>query len=158
MEIREILRKMVTAGRTAYMCHTSMQDIGYDNTPYFDIYGEIADAIYVLIGENAQTFCESVTYLTLTNLELSIDQCVGILYLYYNTRWNQKENSMENYDNGKITQHCDECPRWHDDECGGRCDAEFITECPYFMEKIFKVTKGTPACQNVKAHGKRTLK
>ena len=76
MEIREILRKMVTAGRTAYMCHTSMQDIGYDNTPYFDIYGEIADAIYVLIGENTQTYHESITYQTLTNLDMSISECV----------------------------------------------------------------------------------
>ena len=50
---------------------------------------------------------------------------------------------MATCDNGKITSNCDKCPRWHDkhDGDGGKCDAVFITECPYFREEIMKRVK-----------------
>jgi len=47
---------------------------------------------------------------------------------------------MATCDNGKITSNCDNCPYWHDKHDGdwGKCDAVFITECPYFREEIMK--------------------
>ena len=71
MEIMEAFGKMVDVAITARDLDNAMQSAGFDETPYTEIYGGIADAIYSLLGEKTDTFEESVTYDVLSSKKYS---------------------------------------------------------------------------------------
>ena len=73
------MRCLVNAYRNASNLDDGLINLGFTTTPCFDIAGDIADAIYYMLGENTETFDESVTAQTLWNAELSNDQCGNIL-------------------------------------------------------------------------------
>ena len=60
--LREALGRLVLVARKAKKCDDAMFEIGYGDTPYFEIYGQTADAIYSIVGENTERFDESATY------------------------------------------------------------------------------------------------
>ena len=79
-EIKDALLRMVRAGRsTKEMCDCFVQ-AGLDDNKLFEIYGEIADAIYGLLGERTQTYEESVTYIALTTPILTDERRAEMLY------------------------------------------------------------------------------
>ena len=89
MDIRNSLTPLVAAARKAHALNESMMELGYGNNPYQDIFGDTADAIWYLIGENEQTFTESVTYHALTDDDLTTEQRVDLLMKSYE-RYNAK--------------------------------------------------------------------
>lgn len=60
--MKEALERLVRAARTAKKTDDALRTVGYDNTPYFDIFGDIVDGIYELLEENTGTLDESITY------------------------------------------------------------------------------------------------
>ena len=62
MDAKKVLTHLVRAGRDALHIESTLTELGYKETPYYNLYGEIAEAIYTMIGENTDTFNESITY------------------------------------------------------------------------------------------------
>ena len=83
MNVQEVLKRLVEIAVKSLNAENALQAVGFDSTPYFDIYGSAADAIYYLIGEKTNTFDESVTYTVLHSDQYSNDQRVGILMYEY---------------------------------------------------------------------------
>lgn len=79
MDTKEALTRMVKAGRLALTMDKGLRSLGYDETPYFDIYGNIADAVYFLLGEETETFSASVTSLVFESPELTDARRVSLL-------------------------------------------------------------------------------
>lgn len=62
MDVRKSLERLVrTATKVLYIAE-QMQTIGFSSSNYDDVAGDIADAIYHLIGEKTDTYEQSVTY------------------------------------------------------------------------------------------------
>lgn len=61
-DVRKALHSMLRAASEAKKIDSMMVICGYSNTPYLSIYGDAADAIIALIGEQPETFEDSVTY------------------------------------------------------------------------------------------------
>ena len=79
MDVRDSLKRMVRVTLSAKQLHDAMNKLGYCYTPYFDIYAELIDAIYALIGEKTGTLEESVTYTALFSEGLSESERVDML-------------------------------------------------------------------------------
>ena len=77
--MKEILMKMVEAGVKAKELSDAMEDLGYQETPYWDLYTMIADAIYTMVGEQTDTFDESKTYLVLNDPDMTNEERVSKL-------------------------------------------------------------------------------
>lgn len=82
MDVKLVLENLVIAGRKAYKLDREMHAIGYDNNPYFDIYGGIADAIYHILGEKCD-FDNSATSAFLSDQGMSDSQCAEGLFSAY---------------------------------------------------------------------------
>ena len=76
------LVKIVEAGRIAKQVDDAMQDVGYGDTPYFHIYGKLSDAVYELLGENTETFEQSLSYKIMHASDMSLMQLSEMLSLY----------------------------------------------------------------------------
>lgn len=63
--MEKVLMNMLKAARQAYSTDKALRDAGYKDTPYWEIYGYISDAIYNLLGEDTETFEQSITYAVL---------------------------------------------------------------------------------------------
>lgn len=61
MEIRKALESFVKVAKQAKKISDTMVCMGMNDNVFFSIYAEIADGIYNLIGEETDTFDESVT-------------------------------------------------------------------------------------------------
>ena len=61
MDTKKVFLHLVKAARDSLHLETTLANIGYSETPYFNLYGEIAEAIYAMLGENTDTFDESAT-------------------------------------------------------------------------------------------------
>ena len=68
MNTKKVLTHLIRAGRDALHLENTLKEIGYKETPYFNLYGEIADAIYNMIGEETDTFDESVTHAAINDI------------------------------------------------------------------------------------------
>lgn len=74
MEISKVLQRMIAVARKALLLHRAFAEHGYSATPHFDLYAETADAICILIGDAADDFTETETFLVLNNDSLTDDQ------------------------------------------------------------------------------------
>ena len=83
MSLRDALLRMAKAERKAQEIAKSMDRAGFRENPMYDIAGEIADAIYYLVGEHTETFDESVTYLVLNTSTLMDERRVAMLLSEY---------------------------------------------------------------------------
>lgn len=68
------LENIISACRTAKDSDDALRSVGYIETPYFKIYGHIMDALYDLLGENTETFDESITYRIMEDKNLTNSQ------------------------------------------------------------------------------------
>lgn len=82
MDVKNVLGHLACAGRKAYLLDREMHNLGYDNTPYFDIYGGIADAVYVILGEKCD-FDDSATAVFFSDRSTSDKQCADGLFGVY---------------------------------------------------------------------------
>ena len=80
MRIKSALLKLTKAARDAHYMDSAMETAGYSSNPYADIYGNIADAVYELLGEHTDTFDESVTCATLLSFAITNEQCAEYLF------------------------------------------------------------------------------
>ena len=62
MNTTSVLTHLIRAGRDALHFEKTLTDIGYAQTPYFNLYGEITDAIYGILEEQTDTIEESKAY------------------------------------------------------------------------------------------------
>lgn len=83
MEIESVLKHMVSIARKTNHISEQLQVIGLGDEPFFTLYGEAADAIYGLLGEETETFDESETCITLNDPMVSDADCVRILMKVY---------------------------------------------------------------------------
>ena len=81
--MKEVLTHLIRASETARQMDAAMHDLGYTNNPYIDIFGEIADAVYYLLGEKKECFEDSATYWALNGDRLSEDDKLTILLEIY---------------------------------------------------------------------------
>ena len=84
MDVKKVLEEMVTIASHAQTLDRAMTKAGYNDNPYFYIYGNALDAIYALIGECTNTFPESITYKVFKNNKLTDRDRVAILLEYFN--------------------------------------------------------------------------
>lgn len=75
MNTKSVLTHMIRAGRDALHLEKTLTDIGYKETPYFNLYGEITDAIYVLLGEQTDTIEESKAYAAIHDIYTPDEIC-----------------------------------------------------------------------------------
>lgn len=84
VDLKSVLDPLVSAGRMAYKLDAEMRSLGYANTPYADLFGEIADGIFFMISDREGDFFDSATFRFLTNEHISEEQCVCELMDVYN--------------------------------------------------------------------------
>ena len=65
-EVQDALLRLVSAGMKTKKLQESYLNNGLDDNDLFQIYGEIADAISILIGEREETFEETRAFMALT--------------------------------------------------------------------------------------------
>ena len=83
MNVREALRKMVGIAVSARKMDEASRNAGYHENPFWDIYGEAVDAIYILIGEKTNTIDEAVTYQVINDDSYTNDDRVDLLMEEY---------------------------------------------------------------------------
>ena len=81
--VRDALLRMVRAARDSKRLQEAFLDVGLKDNMIFNIYGDIAEAIYKLIGEHTESIEESVTNLVLTTPLLTEDRRVEMLIAEY---------------------------------------------------------------------------
>jgi hypothetical protein len=94
---KEAIAGLVKAWRTANHMNCESSLIGFDNTPYTEISGNISGAIYLMLGENTQTFDESFTYAALYG-DAPDEECTNLLFAEFERRSpepNAREHVME---------------------------------------------------------------
>ena len=75
MNTKCVLNHLVRASRDALHMEQTLKGLGYSETPYFHLYGEITEAIYCMLGESTETFDESITSTTINNIFLTDEHC-----------------------------------------------------------------------------------
>lgn len=79
MDTKTVLTHLIKAGRDALHMEESLKKLGYAETPYYDLYGEISEAIYCILGENSDTFDQSTTYAAIHDFFMTDEQCAEYL-------------------------------------------------------------------------------
>lgn len=82
-EIRNVLSRMLSAGRKIKRMQEAYLDVGLNDTMLHDAYGDICDAVYHLIGEDTEEFIGSVTCLAMETPLLTEERRVEMLYAQY---------------------------------------------------------------------------
>lgn len=77
--MEKLLMHMVRAAMLAGRMDEELRKLGYGDTPYWNIYGEMTDAIYELLEEQTETFEQSVTHAVLKAETLTDEQRVLVL-------------------------------------------------------------------------------
>lgn len=75
MNTKSVLTHLIRAGRDALHLEKTLTDIGYKETPYFNLYGEITDAIYALLDEQTDTIEESKAYAAIHDIYTPDEIC-----------------------------------------------------------------------------------
>ena len=77
--MEELLIQISRAIITAYKTDKALRVAGYDNTPYFDIYGCLLDGLYDWAGEHTDTIEQSDVYLIIHTVSLTDDRRAALL-------------------------------------------------------------------------------
>jgi len=83
---KEAFLGLVRAARTAKKLDEELTNLGYAETPYAEIYSNIADAIYRLLNESTEKFEDSVTHTMLTAPLFDNERRAACLNYVYTTR------------------------------------------------------------------------
>ena len=81
--MKEALLHLIRASEIARKMDATMNSLGYSNNPYADIFGELADGIYYLLGEKKEYFEDSATHWALNGDVLPEQDKVDILLEVY---------------------------------------------------------------------------
>ena len=77
--MKDALMRVIKAALRAKELNEKMLDMGYGKTPYADIYGELADALFIICGEHTNRIDESFTYMVLNNPLLCLERRAALL-------------------------------------------------------------------------------
>ena len=84
MNTKSVLTHLIRAGRDALHLEKTLAEIGYKETPYFNLYGDITDAIYSILDEHTDTIEESMAYAAIhdpfTPDEICAEELASIVY------------------------------------------------------------------------------
>ena len=75
MEVKRALTHLVKAGRDALHMEKTLTELGYKDTPYFNLYGEISEAMYCILEEDTDSFDKSETYNAMHDIYSSDEMC-----------------------------------------------------------------------------------
>ena len=75
MNTKSVLTHLIRAGRDALHLEKTLTEIGYKETPYFNLYGEITDAIYGILDEQTDTIEESKAYAAIHDIYTPDETC-----------------------------------------------------------------------------------
>ena len=75
MNTQSVLTHLIRAGRDALHLEKTLTDIGYKETPYFNLYGEITDAIYGILDEDTETIEQSKAYAAIHDCFVPDETC-----------------------------------------------------------------------------------
>lgn len=75
MDKKKVFVHLVKASRDAYHLEQTLNSVGYTETPYFNLYGEISEAMYHMLGEKTDTFDESITHAAVHDVFTTDEQC-----------------------------------------------------------------------------------
>ena len=92
-EIRDAILRMVRSALSAKKMADAYLAIGWDDCKPHQIYGDLLDAIYSLIGETVDEFNLSITYVAMTAPFLSDERRVKLLMSEYEK--NHKDVNIE---------------------------------------------------------------
>lgn len=81
--IKDALLRMVRAGKKINKMKDAFLDVGLNDVPLADAYGDICDAIYYIVGEHTNEYKESVTYITMAAPILSDERRTEMLMSEY---------------------------------------------------------------------------
>lgn len=80
MDIEKAMTNLVKAARSLWRLDKRLHEIGFETSPTFRIYGNIADGILHLVGEPNCENCDApITFLLLENEDISDEQCAQFL-------------------------------------------------------------------------------
>lgn len=94
MDAKKVLTHLIRAGRDAIHLEKTLTEIGYKETPYFNLYGEITDAIYGILDEHTDTIDESKAYAAVHDIYTPDEICAEELALLVDTP-NVHDTTME---------------------------------------------------------------
>ena len=86
LPMEKLMLRLVRTARKALNADEKLREIGYETTPYWDIYCEIFDAIYEMLGEETDTADSSITHAVLNADTLNDEQRVLILVNAFNKK------------------------------------------------------------------------
>ena len=75
MNKEKVFVHLVKAGRDAYHLEQKLNGLGYRETPYFNLYGEISEAMYHMLGEKTDSFEESITHAAVHDMLTTDEEC-----------------------------------------------------------------------------------
>jgi len=75
MDAKIILTHLIKAGRDSLHLEETLRQIGYNGTPYFNLHGEICEAVYNFLGEDVESFDQSATHAAMHDFLTSDEQC-----------------------------------------------------------------------------------
>lgn len=81
--IKDALLRMVRAGIKTKNMQEAYLKVGLEDNALFDIYGDILDGIYCILGEKRNTFDQSVTFTAMSAPYLTDERRTEILYAEY---------------------------------------------------------------------------
>ena len=81
MDYKKVLTHLIKAGRDSLHLEKTLCEIGYTDTPYFNLYGEICEAIYHIIGEETECLDDSATYAAIHDIYTPDETCAEYLSL-----------------------------------------------------------------------------
>ena len=84
MRVKRALTHLVKAGRDALHLEKTLTQLGYKDTPYFNLYGEISEAMYCILEEDTDSFEESETYNAMHDIYTPDETCAEQLAEIFN--------------------------------------------------------------------------
>ena len=84
MKIESVFRNLVDAGVRARKLDEAMKNAGFDDNPYFEIYGCVAQAIYSLLDEHTENYEDSIADYSLSDKLHGIQERVDVLLKAFN--------------------------------------------------------------------------
>ena len=97
MDAKRVFIHLIRAGRDALHIEKTLNEIGYKGTPYYNLHGEIADAVYEMLGEETDTFDQSETYAAMNDIYTTDEICAERLAEIYETQSEQKVPAVSEY-------------------------------------------------------------
>lgn len=105
-EVKDALLRVVRATMKTKHMQEKYLEIGIDDQPWFDIWGDQIDAIYALLGEHTDTLEESVTYVTMTAPYLTDERRTEMLFAEYQKNHKQPSpNTMSSDGMKELYEH-----------------------------------------------------